>query len=151
MGRNSIWYSILVSRQDFAKTGLLTSAIGFFFAASSSTMVLFFTETLDTPPALFGVLFALPAAGALIGSAVARRLSENFGRTKVMASVMLISSVVVLIQGFSVSYWMLAGFLTVGSGLITIWNVLLMATYHEIIPTELFGRIHGTDEHWSGV
>jgi hypothetical protein len=57
---------------------------------------------------------------------------------------MLVSSVVVLIQGFSVNYWMLAGFLTVGSALITIWNVLLMATYHEIIPTELFGRIHGT-------
>ncbi len=134
----------LYQDKTLLKLVLLTSAIGFFFAASSSTMVLFFTETLDTPPALFGVLFALPAAGALIGSAVARRLSENFGRTKVMASVMLISSVVVLIQGCSVSYWMLAGFLTVGSGLITIWNVLLMATYHEIIPTELFGRIHGT-------
>ncbi len=134
----------LYQDKTLLKLVLLTSAIGFFFAASSSTMVLFFTETLDTPPALFGVLFALPAAGALIGSAVARRLSEGFGRTKVMAFVMLVSSVVVLIQGFSVNYWMLAGFLTVGSALITIWNVLLMATYHEIIPTELFGRIHGT-------
>ncbi len=61
-----------------------------------------------------------------------------------MAMVMLISSVVLVIQGFSVNYWMLTGLLTVGSILITIWNVLLMATYHEIIPTELFGRIHGT-------
>jgi MFS family permease len=134
----------LYQDKTLLKLVLLTSAIGFFFAASSSTMVLFFTETLQTPPALFGVLFALPAAGALIGSAIATRLSESFGRTKVMAAVMLISSVVLVIQGFSVNYWMLTGLLTVGSVLITIWNVLLMATYHEIIPTELFGRIHGT-------
>ena len=134
----------LYQDKTLLKLVLLTSAIGFFFAASSSTMVLFFTETLQTPAALFGVLFALPAAGALIGSAMATRLSESFGRTKVMAMVMVISSVVLVIQGFSVNYWMLTGLLTVGSVLITIWNVLLMATYHEIIPTELFGRIHGT-------
>ncbi len=134
----------LYQDKTLLKLVLLTSAIGFFFAASSSTIVLFFTETLQTPVALFGVLFALPAAGALIGSAVATRLSESFGRTKVMAMVMLISSVILVIQGFSVNYWMLTGLLTVGSVLITIWNVLLMATYHEIIPTELFGRIHGT-------
>jgi hypothetical protein len=24
------------------------------------------------------------------------------------------------------------------------WNILLMSTYHQIIPNELFGRIHGT-------
>ena len=134
----------LYQDKTLLKLVLLTSAIGFFFAASSSTMVLFFTETLQTPAALFGVLFALPAAGALIGSAMATRLSESFGRTKVMAIVMVISSVVLVIQGFSVNYWMLTALLTVGSVLITIWNVLLMATYHEIIPTELFGRIHGT-------
>jgi hypothetical protein len=27
---------------------------------------------------------------------------------------------------------------------VTWWNVLLMSTYHQIIPNELFGRIHGT-------
>jgi hypothetical protein len=27
---------------------------------------------------------------------------------------------------------------------ITFWNVLLMSTYHQIIPNHLFGRIHGT-------
>jgi hypothetical protein len=27
---------------------------------------------------------------------------------------------------------------------ITLWNILLMSTYHQIIPNELFGRIHGT-------
>ncbi len=30
------------------------------------------------------------------------------------------------------------------SALLTTWNVLLMSTYHQIIPNELFGRIHGT-------
>ena len=31
----------------------------------------------------------------------------------------------------------------VGNYTISIWNVLLMSTYHELIPNELFGRVHG--------
>ncbi len=30
------------------------------------------------------------------------------------------------------------------TGLGTYWNILIMATYQELIPTKLYGRIHGT-------
>ncbi len=134
----------LYQDKTLLKLVLLTSAIGFFFAATSSTMVLFFTEELGTPPALFGVLFAIPAVGALLGSVVAQKLSSHFGRTRVMAFVIAASSLLLITQGFSPNYWVLTALITIDVALITVWNVLLMATYHEIIPTELFGRIHGT-------
>ena len=126
------------------KLVLLTSSIGFFFSASSSTMVLFLTETLNTPIALFGFLFAAPAVGALIGSIVAPKISERFGRTTTMAWSIFLSSVLVVIQGFSPNYWVAAALIGAGSMVITGWNILLMSTYHQIIPGELFGRIHGT-------
>jgi len=126
------------------KLVLLTSSIGFFFSASSSTMVLFLTETLQTPIALFGFLFAAPAVGALVGSIIVPKISARFGRTTTMAWSILLSSVLVFIQGFSPNYWVLAALVSLGSMVITGWNILLMSTYHQIIPGELFGRIHGT-------
>ncbi len=134
----------LYKDKTLLKLVLLTSAIGFFFAAGSSTMVLFFTEELGTPPALFGVLYAIPAVGALLGSIAAQKLSSQFGRTRVMAFAIASSSLLLIAQGFSPNFWVLTALITIDIALITVWNVLLMATYHEIIPTELFGRIHGT-------
>jgi MFS family permease len=126
------------------KLVLLTSSIGFFFSASSSTMVLFFTELLKTPIALFGFLFAAPAVGALIGSISVPKLSERFGRTTTMAWSIFLSSALVFVQGFSPNYWVAAALMVLSSMVITGWNILLMSTYHQMIPGELFGRIHGT-------
>ncbi len=123
---------------------LMTSAMSFFYAVSSSTMVLFILETLQTPPALLGVIIATPAIGALLGSFIAHRLSERFGRMRVMAWAMVLSAVVTVLMGLSPNYWTLALLLTISSLIVTHWNILLMATYHQIIPTHLFGRIHGT-------
>jgi MFS family permease len=126
------------------KLVLLTSSIGFFFSASSSTMVLFLTETLQTPVALFGFIFAATAVGALVGSLIVPKLSERFGRTTTMAWSIFLSSVMVVIQGFSPNYLVAAALMGLSSTVITGWNILLMSTYHQIIPGELFGRIHGT-------
>ena len=126
------------------KLVLLTSCIAFFYSASTSTMVLFMTETLKTPIALFGFLFAAPAVGALVGSLIVPKISARFGRTTTMAWSIFLSSVLVFIQGFSPNYWVLAALATLGSMVVTGWNILLMSTYHQIIPGELFGRIHGT-------
>jgi MFS family permease len=126
------------------KLVLLTSSIGFFFSASSSTMVLFLTETLQTPVALFGFIFAATAVGALVGSLIVPKLSERFGRTTTMAWSIFLSSVMVVIQGFSPNYLVAAALMGLSPLVITGWNILLMSTYHQIIPGELFGRIHGT-------
>ncbi|MEY4994922.1 MAG: hypothetical protein RLZ65_771 [Actinomycetota bacterium] len=134
----------LYEHKTLLKLVLLTSSIGFFFSASSSTMVLFLTQTLKVPTALFGFLLAMPAIGALLGSVLSHRISKRLGRTTVMAWAMASSSLLVILQGFSPNYIVLAILVTAGTAIITMWNVLLMATYHQIIPTELFGRIHGT-------
>lgn len=148
--KNSFWADVrfgiryLYESKQLLRLVLMTSAMAFFYAVSSSTMVLFILETLKTPTALLGVIIAMPAIGALLGSMIAHRMSERFGRTRVLASAMVLSAIFTMMQGLSPNYWTLASLLTVSSLIVTHWNILLMATYHQIIPTHLFGRIHGT-------
>jgi MFS family permease len=54
------------------------------------------------------------------------------------------SSVVLLLQGFSPNISIFVALSTFGGFAISQWNILLMATYQSVIPTELYGRIHGT-------
>ena len=134
----------LYEDKTLLKLVLLTATVGFFFSTTGSTLVLFLTEILGVTPALFGFVLAAPALGAVIGSVLTPKLSERFGRTNVMAGVLVLSSLVTLLQGASPNVWVFMALMLVGGVAITLWNVLLMSTYHQIIPNHLFGRIHGT-------
>lgn len=134
----------LITDRTLLKLVLLTAAVGFFFASTGSTIVLFLIEILGVNPAFFGFVIAAPAVGAVLGSILAPRLSQRFGRTSVMAAVLLISSVATTAQGAAPNVWVFMALMLFGAVAVTIWNVLLMSTYHQIIPNELFGRIHGT-------
>ena len=134
----------LYEDKKLLKLVLLTASVGFFFAASSSTTVLFLTQTLGASYAIFGFIIAAPAVGAIIGSFLAPKFSEKYGRTDTLAVAIVLSSAFTLIQGFSPNYIVFGLLLMTGSVVITAWNILLMSTYHQIIPSHLFGRIHGT-------
>ncbi len=121
----------------------ITTSLGFFYALSTSTLILFITETLELQAKYFGLLMAGAGSGAIIGAFVTPMISKRFGRGKVLALAIFISSATVLMQALSPNYWYfgLIGF--VSSFFITNWNILLMSCYQVLIPTELYGRIHG--------
>jgi MFS family permease len=75
---------------------------------------------------------------------MAPRLSEKFSRSNVMTFGIVSSSVVLLLQGLSPNIYVFVALATFGGFAISQWNILLMATYQTVIPTELYGRIHGT-------
>jgi MFS family permease len=148
--KKSFWADIrfgiryLYEHKVLLKLVLLTSTLGFMYSAATSTMVLFLTETLKTPIALFGFLFAAPAVGALIGAIITPKISKRFGRSQVLAIAILLAGLLTTLQGLSPNYWVMTALVTMGSLVVTHWNILLMSIYHQIIPSELFGRIHGT-------
>lgn len=123
---------------------LLTTTLGFLYSAATSTIVLFLTETLAAPVVVFGFIFTAGAIGSLVGALVAPRISERFGRSETLAISIVLAGLLIVLQGLAPNYLVFA-LVSVGSSLvITIWNILLMSIYHQVIPTELFGRIHGT-------
>lgn len=134
----------LYEDKTLLKLVMLTASVGMFSAATSSTVVLFLTEELAVEPVWFGFVFVVPAIGAILGSVTAPKVSERFGRTTVMAYSMIAFCLAAVMTGFSpnVVFFALVGLFM--SVTVTWWNVLLMSTYHQIIPNELFGRVHGT-------
>lgn len=134
----------LYEDKTLLKLVLFTTTVGFFFSATGSTMVLFMLEVLHVPLALFGFVTLAPAVGSVLGSIVATRLSSRFGRMNTMAIAIFLSGFVLTLGGFSPNVWVWLVLAIVGGIAMAQWNILLMSTYHQIIPNELFGRIHGT-------
>ena len=134
----------LYENKTLLKLVLLTASVGMFSAATSSTVVLFLTEELAVEPVWFGFVFVVPAVGAILGSITAPKVSALYGRTTVMAHSMIAFCLAAVLTGFSPNVFVFAIVGLLMSVTVTWWNVLLMSTYHQIIPNELFGRIHGT-------
>ena len=126
------------------KLVLFTAFIGFWFAASTSTWVLFMLNVMKVDPAWYGLFLTIPAVGSVLGSLIVPKVSNRFGRTNVMAAAIISSGVLTLLFGLAPNLWVLSIIGVLQGIAITFWNVLLMSTYHQIIPNHLFGRIHGT-------
>jgi MFS family permease len=110
----------------------------------TATMVLFIIKELELPKQLFGVILTIQSLGAISGAFMAPRLSKKFGRSTVMTFGITSSSAVLLINGFAPNIYFYVALATFGAFAVSQWNILLMATYQTVIPTELYGRIHGT-------
>jgi MFS family permease len=134
----------LYENKTLLKLVLLTANVGMFSAATSSTVVLFLTEELAVEPVWFGFVFVVPAVGAIVGSITAPKVSALYGRTTVMAYSMIAFCLAAVLTGLSPNVFVFALVGLLMSVTVTWWNVLLMSTYHQIIPNALFGRIHGT-------
>jgi MFS family permease len=120
-----------------------TTSLGFFYSLSTSTLILFITEILDLPTQYFGVLLAGSGSGAVLGGILTPMLSKKFGRGAVLAVAIFISSITVLFQGLAPNYWVFGSIGFISAFFITNWNILLMSCYQVLIPSELYGRIHG--------
>lgn len=133
----------LIGNKVLRKLVVLSSILGFFYSAATSTLVLFVTQELGAPATVFGFLFAAGAVGALLGALIAPKLSERFGRGKALAVAIVLAGLLIILQGLSPNYVVLAVVAAGSAMVISVWNILLMSIYHAVIPTELFGRIHG--------
>jgi MFS family permease len=120
-----------------------TTSLGFFYSLSTSTLILFITETLKLPTQYFGVLLAGSGSGAVLGGILTPTLSKKFGRGAVLAVAIFISSITVLFQGLAPNFWVFGSIGFISAFFITNWNILLMSCYQVLIPSELYGRIHG--------
>lgn len=136
--------SYLYNNKGLLRCVVTTASMGLCYSMATSTIVLFIIKEMQVRPSLFGVVFVIPATGAIFGGLLAPKLSTKFGRSKVMATSIFLSSLILLLEGFSPNIYIFIALATIGSFTIANWNILLMSTYQSVIPTHLFGRIHGT-------
>jgi MFS family permease len=136
--------AFLWNEKKILRLVVVTALIGFGFNIAGSTMVLYLTDTLQVAEASYGLVLLVGGLGALLGAWVAPKLSKLLGRGLVLALSITLTGFFELLMGFApdVSFFIIVSF---GGGLaIAGWNVLLMSVYHSLIPSEVFGRVHGT-------
>lgn len=148
--REGFWKEIrfgikyLLSDKKLRTLMILTTSIGFAFAVSQATMVLYLLEIQKVPVAAFGFVMTSFGIGALAGSLFAPGLSKKFGSGLILAVVNVSAGVLMTLLGVAPNLWaVIPLFVLIGATSGT-WNVLLMSVYHKLIPNHLFGRIHGT-------
>ena len=134
----------LYNDKNLLKLVLYTTVVGFFFSSTGSTAVLFILHDLKVSEGFFGFIMLSGAVGNILGGIWASKWSARFGRMNTMAAGIVFSGVTIALSGLvsDVFTWSLLG--VIGGICMAQWNILLMSTYHQIIPNELFGRIHGT-------
>jgi MFS family permease len=123
---------------------LTTSFIGVCYSMGTATIVLFMVKELDLPEPLFGLVLTVQGIGGLLGAVIAPHASKRFGRARVMTFGIFSSSLLLLLQGFSPNIYLFVGLAAFMAFTISQWNILLMSTYQNVIPNEIYGRIHGT-------
>lgn len=137
-GLSYLWHDKPLRRLVGTTTGL-----AFFYSLSTSTLILFITQTLGVQAKYFGLLMAGIGSGALLGGLATPKLSKRFGRGAVLSVAILLSSITVFFQGLAPNFWIFGAIGFISSFTITNWNILLMSCYQVLIPAELYGRIHG--------
>jgi MFS family permease len=134
----------LYEEKNLLKLVLFTTTVGFFFSSTGSTMVLFMLHDLHITESWFGVVMLSGAVGNILGGIWAPKWSARFGRMNTMAAGIVFSGVSIGLGGLVQDVWTWSLLGIFGGICMAQWNILLMSTYHQIIPNELFGRIHGT-------
>ena len=121
----------------------ITTSIGFFFALSNSIAPLFVLKELEVAPSFFGVVLAIQGIGALMGSIAAPLASKKFGRGRALALNLFLASLMVVFTGMAPNVLTFVLISVVIGFTISVWNILLMSLYQSLIPSHLYGRIHG--------
>ena len=134
----------LFNEKALRRLVVTTASIGVCYSLGTATMVLFIIDELELPKQFFGIILTIQGLGAIVGATIAPRSSKKFGRGNLMVFGIVSSSIVLLLQGFSPNIYVFVALATFASFAISQWNICLMATYQTVIPTELYGRIHGT-------
>ena len=122
---------------------LITTSIGFFYSISTAVAPLFILKELNVEPSLFGVVLAIQGVGALVGSIAAPAASKKFGRGRALGMNLVIASFMIVLTGIAPNVYVFVVISVVVGFTISVWNILLMSLYQSLIPTHLYGRIHG--------
>lgn len=137
-------WRFIVGNRMLRTLWIFTIATGLLYAAASATLVLYVLDELAVPEAGFGAFLLAGAAGGVLGSVVAARLSARFGLGPTMAAVNLLAGVSTILIGVWPEVGPAFALFAIESGAITVWNILMMSLRQAVIPGRLLGRVHGT-------
>lgn len=109
---------------------------------SLATFVLFAQEVLLLDATRFGLLTTGVAAGGVIGSVVAHRVSHALGQGGSLFTTIVVLAATLVASGLTSSFWVFwtMGLLSAMAG--TLWNVITVSLRQSLIPDRILGRVN---------
>lgn len=132
----------LFSHHLLRDLGIVLGVMNAMLQVSFATAVFFVQEVLALDAAAFGVLMTGGAAGAVLGSILASRVSEGLGSGTALLVVLAGSAVTLAVIGLSSSWPLVWAMFAINSFLAVVWNVITVALRQTIIPDQLLGRVN---------
>lgn len=120
-------------------------ALGVFnalFQVAFATTVLFAQEVLGLGATEFGLLLTAGAAGGVLGTLIAARVSKKLGQGASLFLSILASAVALTVVGLTSSPIVVWSMLAFQSVFIVLWNVITVSLRQALIPDHLLGRVN---------
>jgi MFS family permease len=109
---------------------------------ATATYVLFVQEILRLDAAVFGALLTAGAAGGVIGSLAAARLSKRIGQGASLFASILVFAVTLFVTGLASSFWLVWSMFAISSFFVVLWNVITVSLRQALIPDRVLGRVN---------
>lgn len=125
--------AVMVGMTNLATSAVVTVLVLFAVGPGSS---------LGLTPAEFGVLFALMAAGGLVGGLLAERVQRRLGRARTLTAGLLGVIAYVAAPAITTNVPIIAVVLFVSGFALMLWNVVAVSFRQRVTPDPLLGRVN---------
>ena len=122
--------------------GIVLGFMNAMFSAAMAVYVLFVQEVLELDASAFGVLLTAGAAGGVVGSVAASRISSRIGSGTSLFVVLLVQSATFVVTATTSSAVVVWAMFAISSFMAVLWNVITVSLRQTIIPDELLGRVN---------
>ena len=107
-----------------------------------ATFVLFAQEVLGLDATRFGLLTTGVAAGGVLGSFLAHRITAALGQGSSLFASILVMAGSLVVSGLTSSFWVFWAMGLVTAGASVVWNVITVSLRQTLIPDHLLGRVN---------
>jgi MFS family permease len=128
-----------------ALRGMLILAVVLVAADSAwfGLLVLYTTQVLQLPAAVYGILVAAGAAGGLLGAVLTDRATRRLGRGRVFVGSVVLAAVTQIVLGVAGSVALAVVLLAISSAAFAAYNVVSTSVRQVLVPGALLGRVTG--------
>ena len=146
--RPSFWEELktgvawLWGHQLFRPMAIALGILNGTYMMAMATFVLFAQEVLELDAKGFGLLATGVAAGGVIGSLTAHRITARLGQGPSLFLAILLIAGSLLVSGLTSSFWVFWAMGLVSALWSVVWNVITVSLRQSLIPDHLLGRVN---------
>jgi MFS family permease len=131
----------LLAHRLLRAVAIIVGVTNLLAGACLAILVLFAQEKLHVTGVGYGLLVSAFAAGGLLGSLAAARLSRRFGPARLMIAEVALEGATTTAVGLVSNAWVAGALLVLLGFEVIVWNVMSASLRQALLPDRLIGRV----------